>query len=238
MANAPVEKITHLIFDFDNTLYNTEKRKEFFWQMASVHGYSSVDAYRMYNEARLRGEKINISLESYLEILTSNIKSDQKTFKEAEVNNIIIEMEQGDNLLPGAALFVEWALQENFVCYLLSLGVPDWQEMKFQQSGLSAYFPPDHVIFTEDFKQGKKEAVLTLFGGMFNGKGAVLINDKPDETRELLVHFPKIQALVRREKRDRRYQKKDFDSLVKDFPGRVEWRENLSELHHLLAHKS
>ena len=65
------------------------------------------------------------------------------------------------------------------------------------------------VVFTEDVKQGKKDALSKLFGGMFDGAGTIIINDKPDETRQLLVEFPKMQALVRREKRDKRFQKKD-----------------------------
>lgn len=227
--------VKHIIFDFDNTLYDTERRKDFFWEIAGVHGYSKVDAYRMYNEARMSGDTITISLESYLGVLQSNLKQDKKKFRTAAVQEILNAMDEGVNLLPGAKQLLEWCLEKECARYLLSLGVREWQEMKYEQSGLAPYFSPEHVVFTENAKWGKREAMNKLFGGMFDGTGAILVNDKPDETRELLVLFPKMKALVRREKRDKRYQKKNYESLVADFPGRVAWAENLSELQTLFV---
>jgi len=234
---APItdKKIMTVIFDFDNTLYDTEKRKSFFWEIASVHGYSLLEAYEMYNEARHSCEKITISLEKYLEVLQSHLKRDQKEYNEAAVNDIRIAMEKGDNLLPGARQFVEWCQHQKLACYLLSLGVKEWQEIKFRQADLGMFFTSDRVVYTEDARQGKKGSLQNLFGSMFTGEGATIINDKPDETRDLLTVFPKLQALVRREKRDKRYQKKDFDGLVNDFPDRVVWAESLSAIQSLLA---
>ncbi len=234
MAN-PLEQITTVIFDFDNTLYDTERRKEFFWQMASVHGYNQVEAYRIYNEARLSEEKIIISLDRFLESLQSNIKKDKKTFLEDKVNDIIIEMEEGTNLLPGARELVEWCFDQHLDCYLLSLGVREWQEMKFQQSTLSAYFPPEKVVITDDFKHGKKDAIEQLFGGRFKGEKTVLINDKPDETRGLLMAFSGMRTLLRREIRDVRYRVKDFKNIEENFPGRAAWSESLITLQQLLS---
>lgn len=236
MANlvAP-EKITTVIFDFDNTLYDTERRKEFFWQMASVHGYNQVEAYRIYNEARLSEEKIIISLDRFLENLESNIKKDKKTFLEDKVNDIIIEMEEGTNLLPGARELVEWCFDQHLDCYLLSLGVREWQEMKFQQSTLSAYFLSEKIVFTDDFKHGKKESIEQLFGGRFKGEKTVLVNDKPDETRDLLMTFSSMRALLRREMRDVRYREKDFKNIETTFPGRSAWSESLVTLQQLLS---
>jgi beta-phosphoglucomutase-like phosphatase (HAD superfamily) len=235
MAKLVIQPITQVVFDFDNTLYDTEKRKEFFWSIARIHGYSQVEAYQMYNEARLQGDKITMSLETYLETVKKRLAKDAKDFLTAKVEKIVREMETADQLLPGARDIVEWCQKKKIDSYLLSLGVREWQEAKFYQSGLQSYFDLESVVFTDDSKKGKSDSLVRLFGKRFDGHETIIINDKPDETRELLRDFPKLIALVRREIRDVRYREKDFEKLEKDFPGRVAVAIDLKSLQKILS---
>lgn len=231
---SPHQHIERVVFDFDNTLYQTEKLKAKFYAMAEIHGYTRQEAKDIYNEARVASERIIINLSSYLVILREQIQADGLTFLNEEVSEIIKKVGHGDGLIPYARELLKHTHEQGLDMYLLSLGVKEWQEEKVEQAKISQFFPEGHIVFTDTIKGGKVSVLKELFGQEFTGSGTVIFNDKPDETRTMLEAFPEIIAFLRYEILDDRFSPINFDVLEKDFPGRVVWSEDLKELQRLL----
>lgn len=229
MIETPV-RITTAIFDFDNTLYQTERLKAKFYAMAEIHGYTREEAKDIYNEARVVSERIVINLSSYLTVLREQIQADGLSFLSEEVSEIIEKVKLGDGLVPHARELLRFYKQSNRDLYLLSLGVKEWQEEKVRGSGIEHFFGDGHIVYTDKIEGGKIGVICSLFGDKFTGAETVVFNDKPDETRKMLETFPDILAFVRREPLDDRYSALNFDLLEKDFAGRVVWSEDLKEL--------
>ncbi len=227
----PNTKITRVFFDFDNTLFDTEKKKQLFYKIAEIHGYSHDEAKKIYAEARFAGDKIIISLAGFLNALRERLERDAAPFHSVEVSSIIGKMNHGDGLLPGARYLLTFCKQKNLEQYLLSLGVRSWQEEKLNQAGIADLFAPERILYTETLDVGKIDVLKEVLGAEFAGEGSLLFNDKPDETARLLEIFPQLSALVRREARDTRYGEPEFISLEAQFPGRVAWADNLKTLH-------
>lgn len=221
---SPIERI---VFDFDNTLFDSEAKKQGLYRMAEVHGYSRAEAMELYDKARVRQEKIMMSLSSYVDVLREALLRDNKLFLAGDVSDIISHMKRGDGLLPGARELLAYCHDRMIPLYLLSLGVREWQEEKVEQSGIEKYFSKDNIIYTELLHEGKKQSLKELFGSGFTGKGTLLVNDKAGETMELLTAFPDLVALVRIELRDPRNRAEEYEQLARDFAPRVQMHESL-----------
>ncbi len=183
-------KITQIIFDFDNTLFETEALKDIFWQIALVHGYGKRAAQSMYQEARTAGDKIIIAIESYISVVKKHLLADSRPYKPNEVVTLVVEAENTQRLLPGAKELLAWCEEKKVDRYLLSLGVAEWQERKVWHSGAHHYFSKDHIIYTDAITMGKANVISSVFGQRFAGESTVLFDDKPDETATLLSRFP------------------------------------------------
>lgn len=229
-----VEKFKRVIFDFDNTLFDTETIKECFWEIADLHGFSKEETELMYKDARAKGAQITFTMESFLSVIKQKLQEKGKIFLDREVFEIINRMENGATLVPGAKKIMEFTKTRNIERYVLSLGVHDWQEKKVKLSGIKPYFDEDKIIYTDNGKDGKEKALGNLFGMNFLGEGTILFNDKPDETESLLNRFPKMIVFLRREPRDKRYGEKDFQTLTKKYPNQVVWSEKLEDFVQIL----
>ena len=223
-----------VVFDFDNTLFDTEKKKDLFRKIAQVHGYSAEQARELYQMSRNEGRSVVLSLSRYVACVRSKVLEDGKEFLSKEVSCIIEDMNKGDGLLPGAKQLIGYCRHKKFDRYVLSLGEKTWQEEKVQQSGIRHFFEEDNIIFTDDEHTGKVDSLKSLFGSEFEGEDMILFNDKPNETKCLLEAFPKLIALIRRELRDLRYSQDDFDQLTKQFGERVHIHNDLYKLTEVL----
>lgn len=228
----PIERI---VFDFDNTLFDTERRREYFYEMVELHGYSREAAYAMYLETRVAQEKIFISLASFLTTLKRKLNQDGKTFLSEEVSQKIVEMNAGDGLLPGARSLLEQCVKLTVPLYLLSLGVREWQEEKVQQSGIGKFFPRDHIIYTDRIHGGKETALRDLFGASFDGAGTLVVNDKPDETERLLETFPRLSACLKIEARDPRINQAQYALVAERFSSRAVVAAELADVARIIA---
>ncbi|MFB6226332.1 MAG: HAD family hydrolase [Candidatus Paceibacteria bacterium] len=223
--------IEKIVFDFDNTLFDTETKKQNLYKMAEIHGYSHDEARQIYKKARTENEKIIMSLSSYMKVLRERVNEDDKEFKSDQVSEIITELKGGDGLLPYAAEFLKYCLSEGLETYVLSLGQKDWQEEKVQQSGIKDFMPEDNIVYTNSTNGGKQRFLRQLFGDDFTGSETLFVNDKPDETGDILSDFPDLLAMLRREPRDDRYQDEDFKRLKEQYPQRViTYSEQLKQL--------
>jgi phosphoserine phosphatase len=224
-------QINTAIFDFDNTLYQTERLKGKFYAMAEIHGYTRKEARDIYDRARIESERIVINLSSYLVVLREQVQRDGRTFLSEEVSEIIEKVKLGSNVVPYANELLRYYAQQGIEMYLLSLGVREWQEEKVQQSNIDRYFKNNHIIYTDRIDGGKIGIIKDILGSTNQtGKGCVIFNDKPEETRAMLDAFSDSIAFVRREPLDDRYSELNFDILEKEYPGRVVWSEDLKEL--------
>jgi phosphoglycolate phosphatase-like HAD superfamily hydrolase len=231
------EPIAQVVFDFDNTLFNTESVKEQFYEMARIHGYSDLEVYAIYQMARAHGEKMTMSLSRYLATLKKCILQDGKTFLAEEVGNLIAQMHAQGNLVEGAEELLQFCKEQNIPRCVLSLGAPAWQEEKVIQSGITPYFDAGTIFYTEHQYGGKLDVLKSMRTMMKHP--VCLVNDKPDETGMLLRELPNVVALVRIEERDHRYDHRDFRELERAFRGRVMCSSSLHELGaHLINHFS
>ena len=232
------DQIKAVIFDFDNTLFDTEKIKLAMYGFAESWGFSPTEAEDIYQEARgSNGQPIKISLVSFSEALGEHLKKKQKIFWPEKLETAVGRIIEEDSLLAGATDLLGFCQQKNLEMCLLSLGVKEWQEEKVNGSKIGQFFEANKIFFTDDQKVGKVEMLKKIFGGNFIGSGAIIFNDKPDETRDLLLEFPQLIAFIRIEERDLRYQEKDFENLKKDFPNRVFASKKLTELKNILKRK-
>lgn len=224
---AAPKRMDCLVFDFDSTLFDTEKKKQGFYAMAECHGYSRAEAKAMYDQSRAQGNRMMISIAGFLSVLRANLHSDGRVFQSKEVSEIIERMNKGTGLLPGARALLEFCRRHEIPRFLLSLGVREWQAEKVVKSGVDAYFAPGDIVYTDILDTGKIEILFERFGRAFDGTGVVLFNDKPDETAAILRVFPKLFAYVRREPRDDRYGDADFAALAHEFGDRVAYADDM-----------
>ncbi len=226
--------IRAVLFDFDNTLFETEQLKRLFYQIAELHGYAPAECREMYVEARDHDGKIIISLASYISVLHEHLQRDGKAFQSEAVSRVIEQINDespGAKLVPGALALLRDVQDHDIDRYLLSLGVKSWQEKKVHQSGVEQIFPDDHIRYTDRLDIGKIEVIRDLFGRKTDGEGLVLFNDKPTETADLLQAFPKMVAFVRRERKDERFTDEHFSQLQEEYGDRIMIADSLITLH-------
>ncbi len=224
-----MKKIKAIVFDLDNTLIGTEKIKDLFYQLAMDHGCSEREAREIYINAREKRGKIKISLESFGRFLELELKKAGKNFSDKLFEQTNTKLRSGSLLFSGVRGLLGQLMKKEIPIYLLSLGVREWQEKKIKWAGLDKFFPSDNIIFTDNssVKEGKAEALKRIFGSDFNGTGVVLVNDKPDESEELLEMFPRLRVFLRQEVRDKRYKEIDFARLERKYKERVVWCDSL-----------
>ena len=224
-----LKKINTVIFDFDNTLFNTYKIKQSFFDLAMHHGFSNEEAKSIYKKAWSTGNTNEMSFENFTKVLESELDNDKQLDK-SEIQKVKDLIESGVAILDGAEELLLFCKEKIFNRYLLSLGVPNWQKKKVNSSGIGKYFDEEKIIYTTDIKKGKNNVIKEIFGEDFDGEGVVLFNDNAFETKRILNDFKKIKAFVRRETREEKFEQKDFENLQKDFSDRVVWSESLISL--------
>lgn len=223
-------QIKRVLFDFDNTLFNTEKFKQKLYKMAKIHEYSHKKARDIYKRSRTENECIIMSLSSFLNVLKERLQQDGIKFKSEEVSELISDMRNSDGLLPYAAELLKHCQKQEFETYVLSLGHKEWQEEKIEQSGIKTVLDEENILYTDNIEGGKQCILRDLFGENFVGENTVFFNDKPDETGDILQEFEHLYAFVRFEQRDDRYEKQDFERLKEQFTNRIFWSQQLKDL--------
>lgn len=210
-----------IVFDLDNTLIDSEIVKDYLYDLSLAYGYDLATAKDIYKTARnnSKGNLNLISFESYSDELKRRLLGEGKQF-DANISKKYLKglKKMKDNILiPGATEILNYCKDREMDMYLLSLGVPDWQKFKIKFTGLNKYFSKDKIILTQYEGEGKKESLKKMFGDNFDGSGMVVVNDKPDETFELLNNFPKLSAYQIIFEKEKRYSEKDYEKLCKKF---------------------
>ena len=222
-----------LVFDFDNTLFDTEELKRTMYRAAIECGLTLVEAREVYNRARggVSG-KITISIDSFFKELSAHIRD---TGKEFDVQKIVVLKQwlvdhSSKLVFAGVDDFLS-KVTKRYSCYLISLGVPTWQREKINLSGLAKYFPEDKIVLTDDVDTGKHAAFTKLFGKDSGGSNIILFNDKPDESEDLLNNFSNMTMYIRRDMRDERYRDEViWQRLREKYVDRVMISSDITEL--------
>ncbi|MBI2990273.1 MAG: HAD hydrolase-like protein [Candidatus Magasanikbacteria bacterium] len=217
------------IFDFDNTLFDTEKLKKVLREIVMKYGTTEREATEVYKKALSEGDTNTFSISHFFGVLQHEMRSQGVEIPDAELQIVRGRIVESARALEGAQALLEECKQKKYNMYLLSLGVPEWQREKLELSGFKDYFSDDNIMYTRAISQGKVEALQERFGADFTGSGVMLFNDKPDETGALLSAFPDLQVRLRFDEEDKRYREDHFTALAKDFPGRVSWSRDLSD---------
>lgn len=215
------------IFDFDNTLFQTEQIKQKLFATGEAHGLTPQEARDLYATARDTDGKIVFTLEHFFSLLDAKVQMTQTLGRWKE------SLLRDHMLVPGAIQLLTALKQRSAAMYLLSLGQPTWQEEKVSLSGIGAFFHRDHILYTTDMSEGKKVYIEDLIKKE-QTEEVLLFNDKPDETEQLLASFPRLTAYVRRDRDDGRYTDADFIHIVDTFGSRVRVHDDLVPAVHII----
>ncbi len=223
------KKIHTAVFDFDNTLFDTELVKRKLREVVMDYGVDSEIAQKVYDLASVNGDEVTFSIEYFFEVLQKELEKLSIQVPDGDFEKLREKILEGANLLKGAKEILDKCKNENMKMYLLSLGVKKWQDEKLDFAGIRNYFDNENIVYTLGVKLGKVETLKNIFGNGFGGSGCVLFNDKPDETEAILEAFPEMKVFLRFDKRDFRYSEQNFKDLREKYSDRIEYSSDLSD---------
>lgn len=219
------------IYDFDNTLFDTERLKRAFIDTITPHGLSEEEARGVYNDARDRDGIVTFTIPRFLHQLEETLRAKGRSLTPDLIGSVRAQLEANMETLDGALEQLKESQVRGHEMFLLSLGVQTFQHYKMASSGVKKFFADDHIICPVKENLGKLEALQTLFPEGFTGEGCVFFNDKPGETATILRAFPDMVGFVPRSVADERYQEEDFRALEDEFGERIVWRNSMREIH-------
>lgn len=207
-------RIKAALFDLDNTLIRTEVIKNKLFDFLENCGLDSKHARAVYNEARDNNGKNKFSLENFKKVAENYVD-----FNLNEWDKLISDLKsaKGQLLVEGAKELLIFLQENKIPVYVLTLGVKEWQLFKIKKFFIDKLIDEKNIKYTdeEDSKKGKIKEIKEILKelNLPNADGVVLFNDKPDETGELLEEFQEMNAFVRREKGDLRYDDDSFENM-------------------------
>ncbi|TSC83787.1 MAG: Uncharacterized protein G01um101413_927 [Parcubacteria group bacterium Gr01-1014_13] len=95
-------------------------------------------------------------------------------------------------LFPETISFLEFLKETNQPIVLLSLGEDNWQKMKIDITGIAKFFHSIHIT-AED----KELSVSKILNDFTAEKDIWFINDKIEETKKIIQHFPSLKPILK-----------------------------------------
>ena len=162
-----------IIFDFDDTLFNTKKFKDDYFQLLTETGLTASEIQELYSSfSKTAQSKTNRGFEDFLSQkgypVTTSLKERFNSFD----LNVYVKHETVSTLEN---------LKKDFILVLLTKGEEVFQTWKVNGSGLSSFF--SEVITTE----GNKEEILSQKSFL---EPVFFINDKSEENFAVKQNFP------------------------------------------------
>ncbi len=168
-----------IIFDFDDTLFDTQKLKEKIFNKLIEYGISKDIIYKSYKESQ------NI-LGVYSPDNHTKILNDLYSFD--VTNNLsdwIVNLDLSSHIFPEVDSLLK-NLKKNHYLILLTRGNKNFQTFKIAQSNISKYFNETHI--TEDAKE-------TFLKEMVFSEEVYFINDKENENNTIKENFPNFKII-------------------------------------------
>lgn len=202
------------IIDFDDTLFDTHRFKSTLTQALLSVGVSETDADWSYKAAYNTDDgKFAHSNKRRAEFLA--MRGHDQTKVLAALEKVSEPESLQIHVLPGAIELLESLRALGQPLILLSLGDPDFQELKVRGSGVADYF--DRLFMVND----TKEKVVAELLNHHQPTSYWLINDKVIESQTLAKAFPEMRVVL---KKSARISEEDYK--VSGYP----YFENLLEI--------
>jgi len=182
------------IIDFDDTLFDTHQFKITMNSALASCGVNANDADWSYKAAR----NLPDGQYAYSHVRRAEFLATRGYDAGAVVNaleNITSVESLQTHLLPGAREFLETTKALGQPMILLSLGDPNFQELKVYGTEIDKYF--DRLFMVPE----KKEEVIAELLAHHSPTEYWLVNDKVDETKKIAQHFPEIRVALKRSSR-------------------------------------
>lgn len=168
-----------IIFDFDDTLFDTQKLKEKIFDKLFEYGISKEIIHESYKESQnLLGV---YSPENHTKILRDLYNFDVSK----KLNDWIANLDLSSHIFPEVDSLLK-DLKNNNHLILLTRGKKNFQTFKIDQSDISRYFHETHII--EDAKE-------IFLKGMVFDEEVYFINDKESENSIIKDNFPNFHII-------------------------------------------
>lgn len=170
-----------VIFDFDDTLYDTERLKKDIKKVLSSYNIKKKDISSSYKAVR---GNLEYSFDKHLIEIS-------KKYKDLDVGKILQNL---NKLFSNSYLFPEskkilTKLKRHHTILLLTIGEEKVQKRKIETSGIKNFFDKIHIT-----QKDKANFLKNL-----NLKGEVyFINDKADENKKVRAAFPHFKIVEKK----------------------------------------
>lgn len=192
------------IIDFDDTLFDTHRFKSTLTEALQKAGVSLEDADWSYKMAYSTDGKFTHSNKRRAEYLGTRGYDEAKVLTSLE--EVTTSNSLKDHVLPGAYALLESLKGFEQPLILLSLGDPEFQEIKVRGSGVDTYF--DRLFMVSDSKEKIISELISHHSPVYYW----LINDKVDESKKITEKFPSMQIVLKQSARisEEEYQNSGF----------------------------
>jgi FMN phosphatase YigB (HAD superfamily) len=178
--------MTIIIFDFDDTVFDTNRLKNDVVERFVLHGIKRDVAEDAYHKAK--SENGVYSLNSHI----CTINNLQNTEVPKDFYNWFENLDLTQYVFSNIEVLLS-DLKQNHKLILLTKGENEFQNFKINKSGLAEHFAEIHIT------QNEKEIFLQDF--LFE-EPVIFINDKLDENQKVQEKFPHFRVSQKYEKGD------------------------------------
>ena len=170
-----------VIFDFDNTLFETQSHKERMFRLFESSGIPRDQVLSAYEDLVSPRERM-YDMHEHRELLGKR----GFDFPREHVDSFLGESFAA-HLMPGAADLLSALRSRGHRLVLLTKGIDSFQRIKIRQAGIEEFFDEIHTC------TGKKEHVLAKLD---LPEHAYFINDSWKETESIARHFPALHCIL------------------------------------------
>ena len=168
-----------IIFDFDDTIFNTRKLKKTIFDKIESLGISSEIVKNSYEISKKRFN--HYTPDNHISIINEMSDHDISPKQTAEIKAIDFSLHRNDKIHD----ILSSLSKKNHLIHL-TIGDQNFQKLKIHKSGISKYFHEIHIVSDrkEDFISGRKFTDDVYF-----------INDKKSENKIIKKMFPNIKVI-------------------------------------------
>lgn len=179
--------IDRIIIDFDDTLFDTLALKEDIKEILAHHGINQRLFDESYQAAKTRNCHGDYDFGTHLSVLEDKCIDFEKNEVARDLE--YLKKNLGKYLSAEADDFLEYFKQRNIPLILLTVGDEKIQRSKISQSKIEKFFHKIRVV-------NNKAHCFDELAAPETGE-IVFINDKIQETKEVLRTFPHLKAILK-----------------------------------------